>query len=263
MKRLLRVLQVIAGALLLGYLLVCALLFGLQRQLTFPAPRELFSVDDGNETVRVPGGTFFLWKTVPGTGPVVVHFHGNGEQVSYLSWLGEAWQRNGVSFVAVEYPGYPGAGGAASEESIVAAGEAALQYLTVTLKIDRSRLVLEGQSIGTGVAVTLSTRGWGVRLVLLSPYTSLPAVAQRAFPWLPTGLLLLDRFDSESRGPDVKVPTLIVHGTNDPLIPIDLGRALALTIPGSKFLAIEGAEHNDLLERETTQNAIFAFVTAK
>ena len=245
-----------------GYLVICALLFFAQRRILFPAPKVL-AVDEGSELVRVPGGTFILWRSVPGTGPVVVHFHGNGEQVAYLANLGEEWRRHGASFAAVEYPGYPGAEGSPSEESIVAAAEAALTHLTGAMKIDRSRIVLEGQSVGTGAAVTLASRGWGVRLVLLSPYTSLPAVAARAFPWLPTGLLMRDRFDSLSRAAEVKVPTLVIHGTEDQVIAFELGRTLGLAIPGTKFLPIEGAGHNDLLAQESTREAIFAFVTGK
>lgn len=263
MKQLRRLGKVVCGALITGYLLVCALLFGVQRQLTFPAPEALLSINDGSERIAVPNGTFFLWKQAPGTGPVVVHFHGNGEQVSNLSWLGEALQRSGASFVAVEYPGYPGAGGHVSESAIVDTAEAALTHLTTVLKIDRSRIVLAGQSIGSGVAVTMAARGWGVRLVLISPYTSLPAVAQNAFPWLPVNLLMLDRFDSESKAPRIKVPTLVVHGDLDSVIPIAMGRTLCAAIPGAQFLEVTGGHHHDLLDRDAIQSLLIAFVKAK
>jgi len=246
-----------------GYAVISGLLFFAQRRILFPAPTQLSAVPVGMERVEVPGGTFLLWKSVPGDGLVVVHFHGNGEQVGSLSWLAEAWAERGVSFAAVEYPGYPGAPGEASEDSIVEASEAALRHLTGTMKIDRPRLVLEGQSIGTGVAVTMAASGWGTRLVLLSAYTSLPAVAGKAFPWLPTGLLMRDRFDSASRGAGLKIPTLIVHGTKDQIIPFEMGEELSKLIPGAKFLAIDGAAHNDLWDLDSTQEAIFGFVSGQ
>lgn len=165
-----------------------------------------------------------------------------------------------MSFVAVEYPGYPGAAGAPSEDSLVEATEAALQHLIGSLRVDRSRLVLEGQSVGTGVAVTMASRGWGTRLVLLSPYTSLPAVAAKAFPFLPTSLLMRDRFDSASKAPGLKLPTLIIHGTKDEVIPFELGESLSKAIPGAKFVPGTGAGHNDLFDREETLAAIFEFV---
>jgi uncharacterized protein len=258
-RRLLKLLLITLGT---SYLALCVLLFFTQRKLIFPAPVELVTFKDGFQKVAVPNQTFFLWKQVPGDGPVVVHFHGNAEQVGYLGWLALAYESRGVSFVAVEYPGYPGTTGGPSEDGIVEASEAALKHLTTELKIDRSRLVLEGQSVGTGVAVTLAARGWGRRLVLLSPYTSLPDVAAKALPFVPARLLMRDRFDSASRAGELKVPTLIIHGTNDQVIPYALGESLSKLIPGAKLLTVEGGGHNDLWDRESTQQAIFDFVIA-
>jgi uncharacterized protein len=252
-----RVLLVLGGL----YLTLCGLLFAFQRSLIFPAPKELMPAK-GMEKVDVPGATFFLWTRVEGEGPVVVHFHGNGEQVAYLGWLALAWAERGVSFVAVEYPGYPGTTGGPSEDGLIEASEAALKHLTTALKIDRSRIVLEGQSVGTGVAVALAARGWGTKLMLLSPYTSLPDVAAKAFSFVPVRLLMRDRFDSESRAGDVKIPTLIIHGTRDEVIPFELGERLSKAISGARFVSVEGAGHNDLWDREAT-GAVFDFVAAK
>lgn len=42
---------------------------------------------------------------------------------------------------------------------------------------------------------------------------------------------------------DLKVPTLVIHGTHDPLIPIECARDMASTIPGAKLQIIEGMGH--------------------
>jgi pimeloyl-ACP methyl ester carboxylesterase len=191
---------------------------------------------------------------------VVVHFHGNAEQVGYLGFLADAWAERGVSFVAVEYPGYPGTTGGPSEDGLIEASEAALKHLTTKLGVDRARLVLEGQSVGTGVAVALAARGWGTKLMLLSPYTSLPDVGAKAMPFFPVRLLMRDRFDSESRAGEVKVPTLIVHGTNDQVIPYELGERMSKAIVGARLVTVEGVGHNDLWDRDETVRAIFGFV---
>jgi len=43
---------------------------------------------------------------------------------------------------------------------------------------------------------------------------------------------------------NVKVPTLVIHGTADPMVPDDGGRDTALTIPGARLLLIEGMGHS-------------------
>ncbi len=243
-----------------GYLGLCGLLFALQRTLLFPAPTALAPVRTMRR-VEVPGGTYLLLREAPGDGPVVVHFHGNGEQVAHLAWLGEAWAERGVSFAAVEYPGYPGAPGAPTETSLLAAAQAALTHLTSVMKIDRSRIVLEGQSVGTGVAVAMAAGGWGTRLVLLSPYTSLPDIGARVLPMFPVRLLMRDVLDSRSRAADVKIPTLIVHGTHDEVVPFDLGQALSTAIVGARFFPAQGGHHNDLWDQPGVTDAIFDFVS--
>lgn len=261
-KRGKRMALTLVGTLGAFYLGACVLLFVAQRRLVFPAPSEL---DNGHslERVEIPGGTFALYQLVAGDGPVVVHFHGNAEQVGSLSWLADAWAQRGCSFVAVEYPGYPGAAGSPSEATLLATADAALRHLSGPMQIDRSRLVLQGQSVGTGVAVAMAARGWGWKLVLISPYTSLPDVAARSFRWLAVRLLMRDRFDSSSRAAAITIPTLIIHGTGDEVIPFDLGHELSQRIAGSKFLAVKGAHHNDIWGNPSVLDAVFDFVAGR
>lgn len=252
------VLAVLGG----GYAALCVLLFAAQRSLLFPAPAERATPAGKSVLVDVPGGTPLLWRAAGGAGPVVVHFHGNGEQVAWLGWLAEAYAGAGVSFAAVEYPGYPGAGGAPSEASILAAAHAALAHLTGPLGVAKERLVLEGQSLGSGVAVALAAEGWGRKLVLLTPYTSLPDVAARAFPYFPVRLLMRDRFDSASRAAGIERPVLVVHGTRDAVVPFELGRALAAKFPHARFLEVPGAGHNDVWDAGPTLEEVLRFVQA-
>lgn len=249
----------IAATLLTVYLGVAALAFFAQRKLVFPAPTQQAQVPAWFETVRLPGGGFYLWSNA-GVGPVVVHFHGNGEQAADSTFLARAWRERGVSFAAVEYPGYPGASGHPSEESLLATGEEALRHLSEKMGVSQDRLVLSGQSVGTGVAVALASKSYGTKLVLLSPYTSLPDVAATLFRWLPVRFLMRDRFDSLSKAKSLRVPTLVVHGNLDNVIPFALGKKLADAIADARFVAVEGAGHNDLWAHPETASSVFEFV---
>jgi pimeloyl-ACP methyl ester carboxylesterase len=112
--------------------------------------------------------------------------------------------------------------------------------------VPAARTVLFGQSLGTGVASALAARGAGARVVLMTPFRSIPAVASGLFPFLPVGMLIRDRFDTEARAPHITVPALVIHGTRDEVIPFAHGEALSRVLPQATLLRVEGGHHNDL-----------------
>jgi hypothetical protein len=86
--------------------------------------------------------------------------------------------------------------------------------------------------------------------VLQSPFSSLSSLARRLYPWLPLGALLVrGAFPNRERLARLSVPVLLVHGTEDEVIPFAESRSLqAAAPPGAAFLPVEGAGHNDLFE---------------
>lgn len=244
-------LLVIAAA---GYLGLAALLFFVQRRLLFPAPAPRPVVAPaGARLLELPGGASpvpVLWQPPAPDQPVVVVFHGNGEQLADAPDTLVHFRQLGLGVLAVEFPGYGLARAQPpSERALEAAGELALRYLGSELRIPRERVVLLGRSLGSGVAVELARRGFGARLVLISAYTSIPDVAQGAFPWLPVGWLARDRFASLEKAPSVSQPVLLLHGEADAVVPFRLGQRLAQAFPHATFVALPATGHNDVFDR--------------
>lgn len=235
-------------ALLYGAALVLASIG--YRRLLYPAPpggREPSVAGATVERFAGPDGALIaLHLPAPAGAATVVHFHGNGEELADQGALALRYAAAGLGFYAVEYPGYGQCRGiATTEATIFAAAEAALAHLA-GLGVARERMVLEGQSLGSGVAVEMAARGWGSRVILIAPYTSIVAVASRLVPVLPASLYVRDRFDSAAKAPRVRVPVLIVHGTRDQLIPVSMGRELRGLLGDAVVEEVEGAEHNDV-----------------
>ena len=249
------------------YFTVCALVFINQRHLIFPVPAgarmpKLFE----SRLLRIPGpeGTtvFAFHYPAPPGARTVVHFHGNGEQLADEIWLGQRFDDAGLGFFAVEYPGYglaKGDGGP-TEKGIYAAAQAALEYLHGTLGVSKEDTVLEGQSLGSGVAAEMATRGFGSRLVLITPYTSITDIGARLFPWLPARLLVKDPFDTASKAPGVKLPVFILHGTLDEVVPVDMGERLGTIFPHATVRLLEGKHHNNVLDAGDIREELFRFV---
>ena len=238
------------------YLVLCVAAFVLQRSMLFPAPKAAIQLPKSQGFSRLPlSGELFVdtyHLPAPPGAPTVVHFHGNGEQLLDQMDLGTRMHTWGLGFLAVEYPGYGASPGSPTEDGIYAAADAALSWLR-TQGVPPERTVLSGRSIGTGVAVEMARRGHGARVMLVSPYTSIPELAGLYFPFLPTRLLVRDRFDTVSKAPAVGLPVLIIHGEQDTLIPVDMGRQLGARFAHATVETVADAGHNDVLERSGTK----------
>jgi len=201
-----------------------------------------------------------------GDGPVILYFHGNAGNLSDRTDFVQTLVGEGLSVFIVDYRGYGRSSGRPNEAGLYRDAEAAWDYLVTTRNVPAERIVILGRSLGGGVATELAVRRPNARgLILESTFRSIAHIGQRQFPFLPVRLLLRTRFDNLAKVPEIRVPTLVVHGTADRLIPFEEGKALYEALPdGQKhFHAVEGGEHNDTWARggESYLKAIRAFAT--
>jgi pimeloyl-ACP methyl ester carboxylesterase len=69
---------------------------------------------------------------------------------------------------------------------------------------------------------------------------------QRFAPILPVRAIVKDRFDSIGKAKEIKIETVVVHGSKDSLVPAEMGRTLAAEIRNATFVSLDGAGHNDV-----------------
>lgn len=230
---------------------VAGLAAAAQKRLVYPAPAQVVEPHArGAELWRIPGRhgrtVYALYAPAPPGAPTIVHFHGNGEQLSDQAPLVRAFSGAGLGACAVEYPGYGlSRKNTPDEHAIYEDAETALEHLAL-LGVPASSVVLEGQSLGTGVAVEMARRGYGSRLVLISPYTSLVDMARHIAPFLPVGRLVTERFDTAAKAPRIDLPALVIHGEDDEIIPVSMGRRVAKLLPHAELVIVAGGHHNDL-----------------
>jgi fermentation-respiration switch protein FrsA (DUF1100 family) len=149
--------------------------------------------------------------------------------------------------LALSYRGYGGSTGSPSEAGMIADARAA--YAFATARVPAERIVVFGESLGTGVAVALAATQRIGRLILEAPFTSAVDIGARAYWYLPVRLLMKDPFRSDQRIAKVTAPLLVLHGERDRVVPIALGeRLFALANEPKRFVRFPAGTHVDLDE---------------
>jgi len=249
---LISVLAIVAGT----AVALSALLYFTQDRMIFhpqPAPvAQLRAAGLAIEDVRIDatdGIALRGWLAKPATAvapvPLVIYFGGNAEEVSHLA--AQAGHLGGWGVLAVNYRGYGGSAGKPSEAALCADSLAVHAWASQRADVDATRIVAMGRSLGSGVAVFLASQRPLAGVILVTPYDSLRAVAQRHYPYAPVSLLLRHNFDSGARAPGIKSPLLVLAARRDTLVPALHARALLAKWAGPKtWREFEQAGHNDL-----------------
>ena len=172
----------------------------------------------------------------------ILRCHGNAEDAHNTLWTLAELAKEGYTVASVDYPGYGLSDGSPDEKGCYRAVHRLYDWLVETRGFRPEDIIVDGFSIGTGPAVELAvTRPVG-RLVLEASYLSAPRIVTRV------RVLPVDPFPNLKRIGEVKCPVVFLHGTEDRVVPFAHGRRLHDLAPEPKrFIAVEGADHNDLV----------------
>lgn len=219
------------------------------------------------------GETLLAWVAPPAPGkPVVLYFHGNAGNLAAREGRFKLFLARGYGLFAPAYRGSSGSSGTPNEKALIWDAETAYHAMFDHLSgLRADQVVLYGESLGTAVALALlntpsvhpgKSHGPPAAVILEAPFTSVPALAEHHYPGTGTLAGNLDNtWQSLSRAPALTMPLLILHGTEDDLIPIEMGRQIFSAAPSrdKDFHVVKGAGHTNLWRR-TSQSRLWRFV---
>ena len=187
------------------------------------------------------------WLPAPAAdAPAVLVANGNGGSRDLRAPLARALAEQGLAVLLFDYRGYGGNAGTPSEQGLARDVRAARQWLVEEAGVPPERLLYYGESLGCAVVTELAVEHPPAGLVLRSPFTDLAAVGQVHYPFLPVRALLRDRFPVAERIPRVQVPTVVVYGGADSIVPPSQSRAVAEAAADLReVVEVPGADHND------------------
>ena len=247
----LRRLALAAGAALLAYAAVVALLWWKQEALLFQ-PQTLpanFRFDVGADVheswVDVPGARLnALHLQLPKPDGVVFFLHGNGGNLANWFVNVDFYRRLNLDLYMVDYRGYGKSSGSIDSQAQLMA-DVRTAWLGIAPRYAGQRRVFFGRSLGTGLAAQLAAEVQPELTVLASPYTSMVALAQEQYAWVPTAVLRYPLHTDQALR-RVHGPVLLLHGERDTLIAAVHSQRLLRVAPSARLVSVPGAGHNDL-----------------
>ena len=222
----------------------------------------------------------------------VVYCHGNAETMATRAWIADRLSRLGYHTLLFDYRGYGLSEGRASEEGIARDARAAWRHVVEARGVTPNRVILMGHSLGSSVATRLALElgaagpsatedgeptaeaARPAGLVVGSPFPSMPALFAHHAPWLPDRALRwrTDRLDAGSRLGEVRMPKLVIIGTEDDVIPPAMSREVyyeaggrageGTAEPSSPMLVTVPADHATLMGHPAVWTALARFMDA-
>lgn len=195
--------------------------------------------------------------------PWLIYFHGNGEnlQTLWLSGIFKEFEKLGVNYLVMEYPGYGNNRGNQNEKSLLQSARIVVEKVQNNFQAEK--IILFGWSLGAAVAVqTAINKSPSLKgLILASPWWSLEAVAKEHYPdWL-VNLFLTEKYESFSVAPLLDIPVLIIHGSRDEIIPVQHGQRLSTKFSHLfQMVEIPQAHHGDLFSFSSVWEIMAAFI---
>lgn len=197
------------------YLILLLLVLTTADLLIFRPPVDHFEPPNAHfgNVLTDPEETISTYYRAPADGmPVLLWSHGNAEDLRYLYPLLDDLHEFGFGILAYDYPGYGLSSGKPSEQGCFDAIEACYEELLHRKKIPTERIILVGQSLGSGPTCFLAERQEVAGIILIAPVASTFRTVTR-IPLFPN-----DRFVNLNRINQITEPTLFIHGSSDRVV---------------------------------------------
>ena len=258
------------AVILLVYVAWWTALYNLQDSLIFPtdalppvAGETRFPNTQVLELTQPTGELSRAWLVLNPEGsadnplPLVVFFHGNQELIDYQDEVVGLYISLGAHVLLPEYRGYGRSGGSPSREGIVDDCSDFVSQAIARDDVDRERVVFHGRSLGGAVAAETALKVKPSVLILQSTFTSTTDMAKQ---FAAPEFLIRHRFDTKTAVAELNIPTLIFHGKQDNVVPIEHAFALRDAASKSQFIAFD-ADHNSFPGAKNARAYIAAVAT--
>lgn len=197
------------------------------------------------------GLPLYSWYRKPSSPdkPLIIFFHGNAGHIGDRANRLRFFRDQGYGFLISSYRYNAGNDGQPSEENLLRDAQMVINWARER-GTPQEQIILYGESLGSGVAVSLAQNNISRAVILEGPYSSITDVAAEKYWFLPVRQLIHDEFDSQSYIGNLLPPVLILHGAKDTTIPLKFAEKLfaAADATKDKLVVFPEGGHIDLYD---------------
>ena len=183
---------------------------------------------------------------------VILFCHGNAGNISHRGLSLKIFHELGLNVLIFDYRGYGKSKGSPHEQGLYKDVNAAWTYLRKEKGYKKENIIIFGRSLGGAVAMWLALKVQAPSLILESTFNSFRGIASAHSPYLTPFIIARYNFNTESRVSKFKGKLLVIHSSQDDIIPYALSKKIFASAAGPKtFLTIRGG-HNDAIHKSLT-----------
>jgi uncharacterized protein len=263
-------LAILLGMAALVYLAAFLALFFLQGRLLFAPSRQVWRTPADahlkHEEIflnTADGGRIHgWWVPSPDACGTILYFHGNAGNMSHrVETIGRlrSWRFN---VFIIDYRGYGNSSGRPSERALYHDAEAAWEFLLNQKKLKPQQIVVQGRSLGSGVAAHLAAQRQPAGVVLEAAFIDIPEIGANLYRWFPVRLLCRHQFPTLKNLERIHCPVLIAHSQEDELIPFYHAERLFEAANEPRFFLELSGGHNECVTAQggTYERALRSFL---
>jgi fermentation-respiration switch protein FrsA (DUF1100 family) len=211
---------------------------------------ELFIETKDSETLNA------LHFKVSNPKGVLLYFHGNTGTLARWGEIASYFTELNYNVLVMDYRSYGKSTGVVNEKAMLEDTQLFYNYLLNQFTEDQ--IIVYGRSIGTSFATYVASKNKPRKLILETPFYNLNDLTKERFSLVPLYKLLKYKLPTNSFIVKVTCPIIIIHGTNDRVVPYSSGEKLSKEVPEEQltFIKIPNGSHNNLIDFDSYQKEI-------
>ena len=188
-------------------------------KLTVPIEKVIIKTDDNIELIA------WYHKKNNNNYKTILYLHGNAGSLKNRIHKINHFKEMNVNFLLLAWRGFNGNKGSPTEKGLYEDARSGIRWLK-SKNIEENNIIIYGESLGTAVATEIAQNKNFAGVILESPFTSMVDAGKNVYPYLPVKLLLKDKYESHKKIKNINIPTLIMHGKVDNIVPFYMGKKM-------------------------------------